>query len=230
MILAFDTSSAACTAALFDGAGECVARADEMIGRGHTERLVPMLDELLDGRKAGPHPGRRRPGQLHRHPRRDRRRARPRDRLGRRALRHVVAGAARGRRRAAGRESRRRSAAATASCSSSNSTRDASRRASFSTSPPAEAAAAITRRAGRRLGRAGSWSKRAAGAKRAKPGRRPPTRSSLPEALRSLPPKPVYARAPDAARRGGGMMATPALERACASSAARPTTSIRSWR
>jgi tRNA threonylcarbamoyladenosine biosynthesis protein TsaB len=51
MILAFDTSSAACTAALFDG-DECVARADEVIGRGHAERLVPMLDELLDGRKA----------------------------------------------------------------------------------------------------------------------------------------------------------------------------------
>jgi tRNA threonylcarbamoyl adenosine modification protein YeaZ len=52
MILAFDTSSAACTAALFDGAGACVARRDEMIGRGHSERLVPMLDELLEGRKA----------------------------------------------------------------------------------------------------------------------------------------------------------------------------------
>jgi len=52
VILAFDTSSAACTAALFDGDGECVARADEVIGRGHAERLVPMLDELLDGRKA----------------------------------------------------------------------------------------------------------------------------------------------------------------------------------
>jgi tRNA threonylcarbamoyladenosine biosynthesis protein TsaB len=50
MILAFDTSSAACTAALFDGAGACLARSDEIIGRGHSERLVPMLDDLLDGR------------------------------------------------------------------------------------------------------------------------------------------------------------------------------------
>ena len=50
MILAFDTSSAACTAALFDGGGACIARRDEIIGRGHSERLVPMLDELLDGR------------------------------------------------------------------------------------------------------------------------------------------------------------------------------------
>lgn len=52
MILAFDTSSAACTAALFDEDGACLAAADEMIGRGHSERLVPMLAELLDGRRA----------------------------------------------------------------------------------------------------------------------------------------------------------------------------------
>jgi tRNA threonylcarbamoyl adenosine modification protein YeaZ len=52
MILAFDTSSAACTAALFDGSGTCVARRDEMIGRGHAERLVPMIAELMDGRAA----------------------------------------------------------------------------------------------------------------------------------------------------------------------------------
>jgi tRNA threonylcarbamoyl adenosine modification protein YeaZ len=52
MILAFDTSTAACTAALFDGSGECVARADERIGRGHSERLVPILNELLQGRRA----------------------------------------------------------------------------------------------------------------------------------------------------------------------------------
>lgn len=52
MILAIDTSTAACTAALFDEAGACVAAADERIGRGHSERLVPMLDELLAGRSA----------------------------------------------------------------------------------------------------------------------------------------------------------------------------------
>ena len=52
MLLAFDTSSAACTAALFDGAGECVARRDELIGRGHAERLVPMIAELLGDRTA----------------------------------------------------------------------------------------------------------------------------------------------------------------------------------
>src|SRR3982751_1691988 len=52
MLLAFDTSSAACTAALFDEFGVCVARADEVIGRGHAERLVPMIAELLDGGRA----------------------------------------------------------------------------------------------------------------------------------------------------------------------------------
>jgi tRNA threonylcarbamoyl adenosine modification protein YeaZ len=52
MLLAFDSSSAACTAALFDGSGECVGKADEILGRGHAERLVPMLAELLDGRAA----------------------------------------------------------------------------------------------------------------------------------------------------------------------------------
>ena len=52
MLLAFDTSSAACTAALFDGDGACVARREELIGRGHAERLVPMIAELLDGRQA----------------------------------------------------------------------------------------------------------------------------------------------------------------------------------
>jgi len=52
MILAFDTSTAACTAAVFDGSGDCIARRDELIGRGHAERLVPMIDELLDGRSA----------------------------------------------------------------------------------------------------------------------------------------------------------------------------------
>jgi len=53
MILAFDTSTAACTAALFDGSGRCAARTDELIGRGHAERLVPMIAELMDGRSAG---------------------------------------------------------------------------------------------------------------------------------------------------------------------------------
>jgi tRNA threonylcarbamoyladenosine biosynthesis protein TsaB len=52
VILAFDTSTAACTAALFDGSGICVDHRNELIGRGHSERLVPMVAELLDGRVA----------------------------------------------------------------------------------------------------------------------------------------------------------------------------------
>ena len=52
MILAIDTSTAACTAALFSADGECLAQRDEIIGRGHSERLVPMLEDLLEGRKA----------------------------------------------------------------------------------------------------------------------------------------------------------------------------------
>lgn len=49
MILAFDTSTAACTAALLEPDGTIVASRDEVIGRGHAERLVPMIQEMLDG-------------------------------------------------------------------------------------------------------------------------------------------------------------------------------------
>jgi tRNA threonylcarbamoyl adenosine modification protein YeaZ len=52
MILAIDTSTAACTAALFDSAGALLAQRDELIGRGHSERLVPMIAELMAGRTA----------------------------------------------------------------------------------------------------------------------------------------------------------------------------------
>lgn len=49
MILALDTSTAACTAALLERNGTIVATRDEVIGRGHAERLVPMIKEMLDG-------------------------------------------------------------------------------------------------------------------------------------------------------------------------------------
>ena len=52
MILAIDTSTAACSAALFSDEGECLAKHDELIGRGHAEQLVPMLEALLEGRRA----------------------------------------------------------------------------------------------------------------------------------------------------------------------------------
>jgi tRNA threonylcarbamoyladenosine biosynthesis protein TsaB len=52
VILAIDTSTAACSAALFASDGTCLASRDELVGRGHSERLVPMLDEMLAGRRA----------------------------------------------------------------------------------------------------------------------------------------------------------------------------------
>jgi len=49
LILALDTSTAACTAALLERDGTIIASRDELIGRGHAERLVPMIEEMLDG-------------------------------------------------------------------------------------------------------------------------------------------------------------------------------------
>lgn len=49
MILALDTSTAACTAALLERDGTILASRDELIGRGHAERLVPLIEEMLDG-------------------------------------------------------------------------------------------------------------------------------------------------------------------------------------
>ena len=49
VILALDTSTPACTAALFAADGSLFAARDEVIGRGHAERLVPLIAEMLDG-------------------------------------------------------------------------------------------------------------------------------------------------------------------------------------
>jgi len=48
--LVIDSVSAACSAALIDASGAVIADAHEVVGRGHAERLVPMIAELLDGR------------------------------------------------------------------------------------------------------------------------------------------------------------------------------------
>ncbi len=48
MILAIDSASAACTAALLTSDGELIAERHEEIGRGHAERLMPMVADLLD--------------------------------------------------------------------------------------------------------------------------------------------------------------------------------------
>lgn len=52
LILALDSSTANCTAALFGADGTLLDARDELIGRGHAERLVPMIEELLAGRRA----------------------------------------------------------------------------------------------------------------------------------------------------------------------------------
>ncbi len=49
MILAIDSASAACTAALLTLDGEVIAERHEEIGRGHAERLMPMVADLLGG-------------------------------------------------------------------------------------------------------------------------------------------------------------------------------------
>ncbi|HMS20416.1 tRNA (adenosine(37)-N6)-threonylcarbamoyltransferase complex dimerization subunit type 1 TsaB [uncultured Sphingorhabdus sp.] len=43
--LVIDTASRACSVALFEGT-ECIGARHEVIGRGHAERLVPMIAEL----------------------------------------------------------------------------------------------------------------------------------------------------------------------------------------
>lgn len=48
IILAIDTSQKACSAALSSG-GQVICAKSEMLGRGHAERLLPMIEELMDG-------------------------------------------------------------------------------------------------------------------------------------------------------------------------------------
>jgi tRNA threonylcarbamoyladenosine biosynthesis protein TsaB len=50
MLLVIDTATAACSAALLDG-DKVVDRRHEIVGRGHAERLLPMVEELLAGRR-----------------------------------------------------------------------------------------------------------------------------------------------------------------------------------
>lgn len=50
--LVIDTATAACSVALFDGA-ERIASAHALVGRGHAERLVPMIAALPDQGRAG---------------------------------------------------------------------------------------------------------------------------------------------------------------------------------
>ena len=49
--LAFDTSGAACSVALFED-GAIIAERHEVVGRGHAERLIPWIAALPNGGKA----------------------------------------------------------------------------------------------------------------------------------------------------------------------------------
>lgn len=49
--LVIETSAAACSVALIEG-GAVIAERHELVGRGHAERLIPMIAELPDGGRA----------------------------------------------------------------------------------------------------------------------------------------------------------------------------------
>ncbi|HEX5184646.1 MAG TPA: tRNA (adenosine(37)-N6)-threonylcarbamoyltransferase complex dimerization subunit type 1 TsaB [Allosphingosinicella sp.] len=50
MILVVETATAACSVALIDG-GDLVDERHEVVGRGHAERLLPLVEDLLRGRQ-----------------------------------------------------------------------------------------------------------------------------------------------------------------------------------
>ncbi len=52
LTLVIETATAACSVALIEG-GRVVAARHEVAGRGHAERLLPMIAELPDGGRAG---------------------------------------------------------------------------------------------------------------------------------------------------------------------------------
>ena len=51
MQLVIESATAACSAALIEAGGVLVDERHERVGRGHAERLVPMIAELLAGRR-----------------------------------------------------------------------------------------------------------------------------------------------------------------------------------
>jgi tRNA threonylcarbamoyladenosine biosynthesis protein TsaB len=55
MLLAIDSATAACSVALIEG-GKLVAERHELVGRGHAERLIPMVAELLAELPSGRRP------------------------------------------------------------------------------------------------------------------------------------------------------------------------------
>lgn len=51
MLLVIDSATAACSTALFEADGQFLGARHEVVGRGHAERLMPMVADLLDGRR-----------------------------------------------------------------------------------------------------------------------------------------------------------------------------------
>ena len=51
MLLVIDSATAACSAALIGPDGALIDERHEIVGRGHAERLVPMIADLLAGRR-----------------------------------------------------------------------------------------------------------------------------------------------------------------------------------
>ena len=53
MLLVIDSATAACSAALLDADGSVLDERHEIVGRGHAERLAPMVADLLGQRRPG---------------------------------------------------------------------------------------------------------------------------------------------------------------------------------
>jgi tRNA threonylcarbamoyladenosine biosynthesis protein TsaB len=53
VLLVIDSATAACSAALIGPDGALLDERHELVGRGHAERLLPMIADLLGGRIAG---------------------------------------------------------------------------------------------------------------------------------------------------------------------------------
>lgn len=51
MLLVIDSATAACSVALLDADGAVLDDAHEIVGRGHAERLLPMVQAVLAGRR-----------------------------------------------------------------------------------------------------------------------------------------------------------------------------------
>jgi tRNA threonylcarbamoyl adenosine modification protein YeaZ len=52
VLLVIDSATAACSAALIGPDGQLIDERHELVGRGHAERLLPMIADLLAGRTA----------------------------------------------------------------------------------------------------------------------------------------------------------------------------------